>query len=140
MVCLGNICRSPLAEGILDSLTSNKIKLDSAGTSNFHIESHPDKRMIEQGHKYGVDISKFRARQFNTSDFEKFDRIYAMDEQNKVDILRLAKNKVDQQKVYKILGNNADVPDPYFGDQDGFELVYQLLKDKCQEIANEIDG
>lgn len=144
MVCLGNICRSPLAEGILSSkTTSNAIYVDSAGTAAYHVGNHPDKRSIAVAIKYGIDISQQRARKFDVSDFDTFDIIYTMDESNYHDILSLARNNQHKQKVKMILNEihptkNMSVPDPYYGGNEGFEQVYQLLDDVCEIIIKQL--
>ena len=120
MVCLGNICRSPLAEGILQSkLQPNKVQVDSAGTAAYHVGHLPDVRSIEVAHKYGIDITKQRARKFIVGDFDVFDRIYAMDLSNYKHILAMARSVYDQQKVQLILNeletaSTNEVPDPYY--------------------------
>lgn len=140
MVCLGNICRSPLAEGILKSkITSHKVFVDSAGTAAYHIGNQPDERSIVVAKKYRIDISKHRARKFSTTDFDNFDLIYAMDENNFHDILKLSRNDSDKQKVKLILNEihpnkNNSVPDPYYGGNDGFENVFQMLNEACEII------
>ena len=104
MVCLGNICRSPLAEGILKSkITHLDILVDSAGTAAYHIGERPDVRSIEIANKYGIDLMSQRARQFSVNDFDKFDRIYAMDTSNYSNIISLARNEKDRDKVDLIL-------------------------------------
>ena len=104
MVCLGNICRSPLAEGILKSKLSNKSFLvDSAGTANYHVGNSPDKRSVAVAKKYGLDISNLRGRQFCVSDFDIFDFIYVMDESNYKNVIKLARNKTEVSKVKMIL-------------------------------------
>ena len=146
MVCLGNICRSPLAHGILShkaSLENLPIKVDSAGTGSWHIGSAPDPRSIATAKKYGIDISKQKARQFNTHDFNEFDHIYVMDKSNLTDVLRLASTKEDSQKVELILKQLESpevlsVPDPYYGGEQGFGYVYHLLDKACQQIINNI--
>lgn len=143
MVCLGNICRSPLAEGILrDKVQKLKldVKIDSAGTSDYHIDQHPDKRTILNAKQHGIDISKLRGRQFNVSDFDAFDTIFVMDSNNFKDVISLARNEDDKKKVELILNrvhtnSNKAVPDPYFGGEQGFENVYQLLDEACDVIA-----
>jgi protein-tyrosine phosphatase len=137
-VCLGNICRSPLAEGILNSI-SPMTYVDSAGTSNYHIGQSPDQRMQSTAKSYGIDLSKLKARQIKKSDFEKFDRIYVMDSSNYKDVVALANNDQERQKVFYTLKNNENVPDPYFGGQKGFEEVYHLLLEACQEIKSQIE-
>ena len=140
MVCLGNICRSPLAEGILKSKTTkHQIFVDSAGTAAYHIGNQPDERSIMVAKKHGIDISKQRARKFTTTDFDNFDLIYAMDENNFHDILKLSRNNSDKQKVKMILNEihpntNNSVPDPYYGGNEGFENVFQMLDEACEII------
>lgn len=144
MVCLGNICRSPLAEGILRSkLPSNNFIIDSAGTGNYHIGNPPDPRSIKVAKKYGLDISNQKGRQFSVSDFDIFDYIYVMDGSNYQNVIRLARNDQDIQKVKIILNEiykdqNHDVPDPYTGGLQGFESTYKILDEVCQEIANKL--
>lgn len=144
MVCLGNICRSPLAEGILKSkIDSSKIHVDSAGTGDWHVGQEPDKRSIAVGNKYKIDITEQRGRLFTEEDFENFDLIYAMDNSNRENILSLAKTEEDRSKVKLILdeifpGENVDVPDPYFGGELGFEDVYKMLDEACESIAKKL--
>ena len=146
MVCLGNICRSPLAEGVLQEKLNRKgldIKVDSAGTGGWHVGQGPDLRAIAIANKYGVDISNQKARQFSSTDFEEFDIIYAMDSSNLSDIVSLAKSSEDIEKVRLILdelnvGNNNYVPDPYYGGDEGFEKVYQLLDAACEIITKKM--
>ena len=141
MVCLGNICRSPLAQGILEDLAKKRglsIKVDSAGTGSWHIGSSPDQRSIEVAKNHNIDISTQKARQFNTKDFKYFDKIYVMDTMNYSNIIRLCSNKIECEKVELIIKANdpeelLSVPDPYY-DNDGFENVYKLLKSACDEI------
>ncbi|HAO14204.1 MAG TPA: protein-tyrosine-phosphatase [Tenacibaculum sp.] len=142
MVCLGNICRSPLAEGILASkIVSKNIIIDSAGISGYHAGEHPDKRSIKIAEKKGLDISKQRSRKFILDDFEKFDLIYAMDENNFQDLITLARNENEIKKVKLILkevSNNKilNVPDPYYGGDQGFEKVFEMLNEVCEVIAS----
>ena len=144
MVCLGNICRSPLAEGILQSkLPRDKFIVDSAGTGEWHIGKQPDQRSIAIAHKNGLDISHQRGRQFRTQDFKDFDYIYVMDGSNYNDVLSLAKNDEEKNKVKLILnelfpGENVDVPDPYFGLQNGFASVYDMIDQACDIIAEKL--
>ncbi|MCL4145904.1 UNVERIFIED_CONTAM: hypothetical protein GTU68_056930 [Idotea baltica] len=142
MVCLGNICRSPLAEGILKSkVDSQKVFIDSAGTGGYHIGNMPDSRSIAVAKKYNIDITSQRCRKFRQSDFEEFDIIYVMDSFNRDDILSLARSDEDEAKVKMILNElfpneNVDVPDPYHDTERGFENVYQMLDKSCAIIAN----
>ena len=138
MVCLGNICRSPMAEGIMRNLGGKKVEVDSAGTASYHIGLQPDKRMIATAFDHGIDISNLRARQFQYDDFNSFDLIFAMDSSNYRNIISLAKNDNDKQKVKMIL-DNSNVPDPYYGDNEGFEHVYQLLHEACQNFLDNIE-
>ncbi len=146
MVCLGNICRSPLAEGILrQKAQQNNINLfiDSAGTSNYHIGENPDNRTISNAKKHEVDISDLRARQFSVSDFDEFDTIFVMDSSNYADVIAQARNMTDKNKVEMILNRvypntNMSVPDPYFGGEQGFENVYILLDKACEIIIESI--
>ena len=136
-VCLGNICRSPLAEGILRHINPN-IFVDSAGTSNYHIGSPPDKRMIEIAKSFGIDISNLIARQFTKEDFNRFDKIFIMDNKNYRNIIALAENESHIKKVHYTLSKQNNVPDPYFSGKDGFIQVYKMLKEACQKINDEI--
>ena len=136
-VCLGNICRSPLAEGILRHINPD-ITVDSAGTSNYHIGSPPDIRMIEIAQSYGIDISKLKARQFTAEDFNIFNKIFIMDDKNYRNVVNLCYNANNLKKVNYILSNQNNVPDPYFGGKDGFIEVYEMLYKACQSINNEI--
>lgn len=144
MVCLGNICRSPLAEGILQSkVDATKIRVDSAGTAAYHVGELPDNRSIEVARKHGIDLSGQRARKFTRKDFDIFDVIYAMDLSNYNSILDLARNEADQKKVHLILNEvypkaNREVPDPYYGGSEGFEQVFQLLDEACTLIEQKL--
>ncbi len=141
MVCLGNICRSPLAEGILRSkLSTNTIVVDSAGTGNYHIGKNPDLRAISIARKHALDISNLKARQFEVSDFDNFDHIYVMDESNYRNLIQLARNDQDKRKIKFIMdevypNQNYNVPDPYYGGNDGFESVFNMLDEACTLIA-----
>ena len=144
MVCLGNICRSPLAEGILKAKTNHlDVVVDSAGTAAYHIGEKPDIRSIAIAKKYGIDLTDQRARQFCTNDFDDFDKIYAMDTSNYANIISLARNESDKNKVDLIL-NEVDpnsfqsVPDPYYGGDNGFQDVYDMLDEACDRIVEKI--
>ena len=143
MVCLGNICRSPLAEGIMRSKLSEDFFVDSAGTGGWHAGELPDKRSISTAKGRGLDITNQRARQFKRSDFDTFDHIFVMDNSNYKDVLALAPNEEAKSKVKLILNEifpneNVDVPDPYYGGQDGFENVFDMLDQACEEIARKL--
>lgn len=147
MVCLGNICRSPLAEGILRDKAEKlnlDISIDSAGTSNYHIGQHPDNRTVLNAKQHGIDISKLKGRQFQVDDFDKFDTIFVMDSSNYSDVISLARNDNDKRKVELILNrvypnSNMAVPDPYFGGEQGFETVFILLEKACDVIAHSME-
>ena len=145
MVCLGNICRSPLAEGILKSkIDSQKAYIDSSGTGSYHIGKLPDSRSIAVAKNYNLDITDQRCKQFKQSDFDEFDLIFVMDSFNKEDVLRLARNNNDRAKVKMILNEvfpdeNVDVPDPYHDSERGFENVYQMLDKACNIIAQKLN-
>ncbi len=144
MVCLGNICRSPLAEGILASkLPKEKFTVDSAGTGHWHVGKQPDKRSIAVAGKNGLDITSQRGRLFSAEDFDNFDYIYVMDASNYNDVMKLATTDEHRQKVRLILdelfpGEKVDVPDPYFGMQNGFDMVYKMLDETCEAISRKL--
>ena len=144
MVCLGHICRSPLAEGILKSKTSpESVFVDSAGTAAYHIGNKPDQRSINVAAKYGLDISSQRARKVSVKDFDTFDRIFAMDQSNYDHLLLLARTDLDISKIKLILNEahpnqNRSVPDPYDGESSGFENVYSMLDEACECILKKI--
>jgi len=140
MVCLGNICRSPLADGLLRRKVAENnldVTVDSAGTSGYHTGEGPDKRMTQTASLRGTDIGFLRARQFSSADFDLFDLIYVMDRSNLENVLKLARNEKDKQKV-KLMLDEAEVPDPYFGGQDGFDHVYDLLDSATDTIIDKI--
>jgi protein-tyrosine phosphatase len=144
MVCLGNICRSPLAEGILQSkLPKDKFVVDSAGTGDWHAGQKPDSRSIATAKNRGLDITHQRARQIKTSDFEKFDYIYVMDTSNYSNVVKLAPNTTAKEKVRLMMdalypGESIEVPDPYYGGDDGFDKVYDMLDEACAIVADNI--
>jgi protein-tyrosine phosphatase len=145
MVCLGNICRSPLAEGIL-SLKGKRLKLevDSAGTAAYHIGEKPDLRSIEIANKYTIDLKQQRARQFSRADFDKFDIIYAMDTNNYAHLISLASTETERNKIRMILNEinpkaYQSVPDPYYGGENGFQDIYNMLDKACDKIIQNIE-
>lgn len=145
MICLGNICRSPLAQGILESKidTSMSIEVDSAGTAAWHSGNKPDERSILIAKKNGIDISKQKARQFTINDFNDFDYIYVMDQSNYKNVMQLAPSNSTRAKVEIILNEiypdeNREVPDPYYGGANGFEEVYTMLDKACNQIIHKI--
>ena len=137
MVCLGNICRSPLAHGIFQNLVADQnIKVDSAGTANYHTGAAPDPRSVEIATIHGIDISRQKARQFVVEDFDQFDYIYVMDYSNQQNVLRLARNEQDRAKVHLLLGD-AEVEDPYYGGKEGFSVVFNKIQKACQHILEQ---
>lgn len=139
MVCLGNICRSPLAEGIMKKKLPGTYFVDSVGTISQHEGEHPDKRAIKTAANHGIDISKQKSRPIKKKDLEEFDRIYCMDIDVYEDVISMAENEPQRQKIKLFLEatgdrENAEVPDPYWGDMDEFESVYQILDKGCDAI------
>ena len=139
MVCLGNICRSPLAEGILKSIADpEKVEVDSAGTAGYHVGSKPDERSISVARKHGIDISGQRCRKFRPEDFHHFDLIFAMDRDNLRQILANCPSDNLKEKARLLLRESNkvvdEVPDPYYGGDDGFEEVYRLIFEACEAI------
>ncbi|MBB6369499.1 low molecular weight protein-tyrosine-phosphatase [Chryseobacterium shigense] len=143
MVCLGNICRSPLAEGIMKAKVPESYIVDSAGTISMHEGEHPDKRAIKTAANHGIDISKQKSRPITKADFDTFDKIYCMDIDVYEDVISKASNEEQRLKISLFLeaaGNhkNAEVPDPYWGDLKDFEEVFQLLDTGCNIIKNQL--
>jgi protein-tyrosine phosphatase len=138
MVCLGNICRSLLAEGIMRSKLTADYYIDSAGTGGWHAGEAPDKRSIQTARNHGIDISKQSARKFSITDFDTFDVIFVMDQSNYKDVLHLAPNETARSKVQLLLDNSKEVPDPYYGTLEDFEQVYHLLNQSCEAIARKL--
>jgi low molecular weight protein-tyrosine phosphatase len=140
MVCLGNICRSPMAEGILQHLATGaglNWNVDSAGTGRWHVGEAPDRRAVRTCDKNGINISAQRARQFRQNDFQDFDMILTMDNSNLDDVVRLARNDYERSKIYSIMDftpvKGDTVPDPYF---DGhFDEAFELLWESCSAIV-----
>lgn len=132
MVCLGNICRSPLAEGILKSkVNPSEVVVDSAGTAGYHIGKTPDIRSIEVALRAGIDISHQKCRRFTPEDFDNFDYIFAMDRENLLHLQDVARNTSDLEKLYLLLEEagipGEEVPDPYYGGNDGFQKVFRMI-------------
>lgn len=146
MVCLGNICRSPLAEGILRKHLDSagiRARVDSAGTIGFHAGEAPDHRSVQTAASYGVDISGLKARKVVQDDFSNFDLILAMDFNNYRDLLAMAKTDEEADRVHRILDyagmdENGEVPDPYYGNLNDFEHVYRLLDEACALIIKRL--
>ena len=144
MVCLGNICRSPLAEGLLKSkLDSKDFQIDSAGTGPWHVGNPPDPRSVEVANKNGLDITMQRGIQFKPDFFDTYDHIFVMDQYNYNDVIEQARNQHDKDKVQMILdeifpGERVDVPDPYNGGSNGFDNVYAMLNEATDKIAKRL--
>ena len=146
-VCLGNICRSPAAEGIMKKLIKesgleHKISVDSAGTSGYHNGELPDRRMRKHGAKRNYNFDSL-SRRFSASDFEEFDLILAMDDSNYHNIMSLVPDLESQQKVHRMVEysqkySHDHIPDPYYSGADGFELVLDLLEDACEGLLKEV--
>ena len=137
MVCLGNICRSPLAHGIFEHLLNDKrVLVDSAGTANYHSGAAPDPRSIATAKAHGIDISHQKARQFDRVDFDAFDYIYVMDKENLRNVHALATTTAEKNKV-RLLLETEEVEDPYYGGPEGFEIVYKKIHTACQKILEE---
>jgi protein-tyrosine phosphatase len=145
-VCLGNICRSPLARGIMAHKADRlglDVETDSAGFESFHRGDPADPRSVAVAAAHGIDLSDHVARMFTVKDFESFDRIYVMDRNNYEDVINLARDNNDEQKVDFILnlvhpGENRQVPDPWYGGKDNFEKTYKLLDEACEQLARDI--
>lgn len=147
-VCLGNICRSPTAEGVFLDLVDRKglterVRIESRGTGGWHVGEPPDPRTQETALRFGVDLSGLRASQFSTYDFEVFDLILVMDEGNRRDVLRLANSDADRAKVKLLMefagpGFPRHVPDPYHGGPDGFVQVYQMIEAACEGLLSHL--
>lgn len=146
MVCLGNICRSPMAEGIFRNKVEEHhlaIEVDSAGTSDYHIGESPDHRATEKSAAYDIDISMLRGRQLVREDFDEFDKIFVMDTSNYENAMSLTSDASHLKKLDLLLnlsypGENRSVPDPYFGGEEGFEQVYQLIDQACDVLIEQI--
>jgi len=146
LVCLGNICRSPMADGLLRKKVKENnlsVEVDSAGTSNWHVGKAPDTRMQATGKNNNTPIEFLKARQFKVEDFDEFDRIFAMDKSNYEDIIRLARNEEDKKRVDLFLnlsfpGDDREVPDLYYGGDEGFQHVYDLLDEATDVLIEEL--
>lgn len=142
MVCLGNICRSPLAEGILQQHAERSgldMTVDSAGTAGYHIGEPPHRLSQKVARMNGIDIAGHKGRQFIPDDMDRYDRIYVMDSDNYNDVRRAAGRKWDPSKVELLLnelypGENRAVPDPWYGEEDGYHAVYNMVDGACRNI------
>ncbi|MEZ4756445.1 MAG: low molecular weight protein-tyrosine-phosphatase [Flavobacteriales bacterium] len=148
MVCLGNICRSPMAEGILRARAAERglaVITDSAGTSDHHVGEAPDLRAQAAMRRRGADISDLRGRQFKAADLERFDHIFAMDRSNLNNILALAHDPTLRGKVRLMMdvvphAAQTEVPDPYFGGDEGFDAVFDQLDGAINHFLDELEG
>lgn len=146
MVCLGNICRSPLAHGILEGKVKSAgldITVDSAGTNGYHDGELPDPRSISKANEYNLDITNQQSRQITKRDLKDFDLIYVMDTSNYNNVIALCSTEEEKAKVKMIMneveeGKNISIPDPYYGESDGFENVYQMLDLACDKIIEKL--
>lgn len=144
-VCMGNICRSPTAEGVMRRMLAERrlgerVAVDSAGTGGYHIGSAPDARSQAAAAKRGVDLSKLRARQIAPADLEAFDLILTMDETNYADVSALAARHGGRARVARLMdyAGGGEVPDPYFGEGDGFERVLDAVESGCRGLIDEV--
>lgn len=145
MVCLGNICRSPLAEGIMNEKLKNHFEnyvVDSAGTIDLHEGNLPDSRSIDTALNHGIDITNQRSRPITDEDLTTFDYIFCMDKNNYKNVLSMAENNEQRNKIHLFLEfagqQNAEVPDPYYGGVDGFEKVYRMLDNASDIIIKKL--
>jgi len=146
-VCLGNICRSPMAEGILRHLANERgleITTDSAGTSHYHTGEAPDRRAQAAMLRHGINIADLRARQFRAQDFEEFDLLLAMDADNLRNMHALAPNAKAASKAVLIMDYapahpERQVPDPYFGGDEGFDAVFAMLTEAINSLLDHVD-
>jgi len=149
MVCLGNICRSPMAEGVFRHKALNQgidMVVDSCGTANYHVGEHPHHLSVKICRNHGIDISSLVGRQFSHRDFNRFDLILTMDQSNYKNVMALANNQQEADKVKMVLnysfpGSNKDVPDPWYGAEPGYEDVFELLDQAANQFFNQhLDG
>jgi|SRR5690554_8368 len=147
-VCLGNICRSPTAEGVFRQLVTEQgmtehLHIDSCGTGNWHIGKSPDARAMAAAGRRGVDISDLRARQIKAEDLDRFDYVLVMDRQNLADVRDIwHQNGGTEPRLFLEFGESgqAEVPDPYYGGEDGFERVLDLIHEASQGLLEDIRG
>ncbi len=146
-VCMGNICRSPSAEGVFRRVLAERapdlsVEIDSAGTHDYHVGNPPDRRAIEAARRRGIDLSTLRARQVSTRDFEWFDLILAMDDENVDELKRRAPREYHSRiRLLMEFAPNASlrhVPDPYYGRAQGFEQVLDLLEEAAEGLLEEV--
>ncbi len=145
-VCMGNICRSPSAQGVFEKLVNDKncshiFEIDSAGTHSYHIGNLPDSRSLSFAHKRGIDLTQQRARKVNSRDFDRFDYIIAMDDDNLKNLERICpspdlKNKLFTMMSFSHYKHYNEIPDPYYGGESGFDVVLDLLEEACLGFYN----
>jgi protein-tyrosine phosphatase len=146
MVCLGNICRSPIAEGVMRQKIEEyglDAQVNSCGTASYHIGETPDYRGIQTMHNYGIDISQHQGQQFAVTDFDAYDLIFAMDTNNYSNLVAKARNNNDKEKIKLLMdethpGQQKVVPDPYYGGLEDFEETYSLVEDACEHLAKRL--
>ncbi len=146
MVCLGNICRSPMAEGVMRQKIKDyglDAQVNSCGTASYHIGEAPDYRGIKTLHNYGIDISQHQGQQFAVSDFDAYDLIFVMDTRNYSNLMAKARNKNDKEKITLLMdeiypGQQKVVPDPYYGDIEDYEETYALVEGACEHLAKRL--
>lgn len=149
-ICLGNICRSPAADGIMHHLVEGRgladdFYIDSAGIGSWHVGQLPDYRMRRCGERHGY-VFDHRARQFSAADFDRFDLIAVMDHENFHDVARQARSAADRRKIIRMSDylrhhpGQQTVPDPYYGDERDFEFAVELLEDACEGLLDELTG
>ncbi len=147
-VCLGNICRSPLAQGVFEALVKkeglrNRIIISSAGVGNWHVGNPPDSRMQQTAREHGVHLNS-RARQFQGSDFKRMDLVLAMDHSNLSALEQMQPKSEPHDKLFLFRSfdpehnNNLEVPDPYYGGDKGFETVYQIVERTCPKVLDHL--
>ncbi len=145
-VCLGNICRSPLAEGIFADKARKiglKVEVDSAGFERFHNGDRADPRSVAVAKAHGIDLNGHTARMFTVRDFDHYDRVYVMDRNNYNDVMGVARDTEDEQKVDFMMnlvypGENRPVPDPWYGGKEGFENVFRMLDEACESLIKDL--
>jgi len=146
IVCLGNICRSPLAEGILADKAKKSglnVEVDSCGFERFHRGDPADRRSVAIAGEHGIDLTRHIARMFTVHDFDHYDRIYVMDQANYNDVMGVARDSADERKVDYIMnlvhpGENRPVPDPWYGGKEGFEKIFQMLDTACNSLIKDL--
>lgn len=147
-VCLGNICRSPLAHGVFADVVAQRsltdvIDVDSAGTGAWHVGNKPDPRSIAVAANHGIDLTGQRARKVEPADFTRFDLIIGMDESNVAELKRRAPNGTTaaiERFLPYALGTSHNIEDPYYGGDEGFEIAYQLIRSACEALADRLES